>query len=312
MSEKVVVVLGATGVQGGGVVDQILKANKEAGKIHFKVRGVTRSVDSASSKELSSRGVEMVQANFTNEKDIEAAFRGAYAVFAVTNFWDKEVFGTQQLDLEYKQGTLLADVAFKSGVTHYIWSTLDDAKTISKGEIPMIHFTGKWNIQKYAEKLGFKYTTFPALGFYASNFQAFDFFKGTVDSDGVLSLGIPGLRSDVGLPIVDARDVGHVVLAALKDPEKYGKGNFIQVAYDYYTADRLAKEFEEVTGKRARAIYVPFEVAAPKIPVAEMRETIEWFNKYGYYAGRDISETRKEFPGMKSWKDWLVESKWTG
>jgi len=172
MSEKVVVVLGATGVQGGGVVDQILKANKE-GKHHYKVRGVTRSVDSPASKDLIQRGVEMVKANFSNEKEIEAAFRGAYAVFAVTNFWDKEVFGAQQIEAEFKQGILLADVAFKSGVTHYLWSTLDDANTITKGEIPMVHFTGKWNIQKHVEKLGFKYTTFPALGFYASNFSSF-------------------------------------------------------------------------------------------------------------------------------------------
>jgi len=143
-------------------------------------------------------------------------------------------------------------------------------------------------------------------------FQAFDFFKATIDSDGVVNLGIAGVRADVGLPIVDARDVGHVVVAALNDPEKYGKGNFIPVAYDYYSADRLAKEFEEVTGKRARGVNIPFEVASPKIPVNELRETIQWFNKYGYFAGRDISATRKEFPGIKSWKDWLVETKWTG
>jgi len=169
------------------------------------------------------------------------------------------------------------------------------------------------NIQKYIEKLGFKYTTFPALGFYGSNFQLFDFFKATVDpADGALFIGIAGLRADVALPIVDPRDVGIIALAALKDPQKYGKGNFIPVAYDYYTADRLAKEFEEVTGKRAKPRFVPFEIAAPKIPVGELRETIEWFNKYGYYAGRDISQTRKEFPTLKSWKDWLLESKWTG
>jgi len=308
-TDKLVVVLGATGIQGGGVVDAILHSNKE-GKSHFKIRGFTRNLDSEAAKALIARGVEMVQGNFSNEADIENAFRGAYAVFAVTNFWDKEVFGAQNVEAEFKQGKQLADVAAKFGVTHYLWSSLEDVKAISKGELEMIHFTGKHNVQKYVEKLGFKYTTFPALGCYASNFQTH--FKPTVDPDGTLVFCVPGLRTDVGVPIVDARDVGHIVTAALNNPEKYGKGNFIPVAHDYITVDQLAKDFEQVTGKRARARYLPYEEAEKVITVREFRESILWFNKYGYYAGRDISDNKKQFPQLKSWKDWLIDSKWNG
>ena len=48
-----------------------------------------------------------------------AAFKGAYAVFAVTNYWEK-----MDYDLEVQQGKNLADAALESGVQHFIWSSL--------------------------------------------------------------------------------------------------------------------------------------------------------------------------------------------
>lgn len=56
---KIVVVFGATGNQGGSVVDSIL-ADPEA-KSQFKVRGVTRDTTSEKAKKLEARGVEPVK-----------------------------------------------------------------------------------------------------------------------------------------------------------------------------------------------------------------------------------------------------------
>ena len=61
-----------------------------------------------------------------NDKaSLQKAMEGAYAVFAVTNYWEK-----MDKDLEIKQGRNLADAAVAAGVKHYIWSTLSN---IAKG-----------------------------------------------------------------------------------------------------------------------------------------------------------------------------------
>jgi hypothetical protein len=69
-------------------------------------------------------------------------------VFAVTNFWDPEIF-PNNTGLEEKQGRLLADVAEEQGVEVYIWSSLHDVQAISNGKLEVPHFTGKNKVEQY-------------------------------------------------------------------------------------------------------------------------------------------------------------------
>jgi uncharacterized protein YbjT (DUF2867 family) len=48
-----------------------------------------------------------------------AAMKGASAVFAVTNYWEK-----LDAKLEIQQGKNLVDAAKETGVQHFVWSTL--------------------------------------------------------------------------------------------------------------------------------------------------------------------------------------------
>ena len=81
MTSKLIVVVGATGNQGGSVVDTFLK---EPG---WKVRGLTRNVNSSAAQNLISRGVEMVNANLDDTVSLCAAFMGAHTIFSATDFW---------------------------------------------------------------------------------------------------------------------------------------------------------------------------------------------------------------------------------
>ena len=51
----------------------------------FTIRAVTRNPDNAA---LRAAGVDIVRCNVDSIADVEEAVRGAYGVFAVTNFWD--------------------------------------------------------------------------------------------------------------------------------------------------------------------------------------------------------------------------------
>jgi uncharacterized protein YbjT (DUF2867 family) len=65
---KILTVVGATGAQGGSVVASALKSGI------YKVRGITRNVDSASAKALAAQGVEMVAADTSDLASLVKAF----------------------------------------------------------------------------------------------------------------------------------------------------------------------------------------------------------------------------------------------
>jgi NAD(P)-dependent dehydrogenase (short-subunit alcohol dehydrogenase family) len=69
MDKKIVVVIGATGQQGGSVVSALLQSD------HYTVRGVTRNIDSGASQALIARGVDMVVADLEKVEELKTAFQ---------------------------------------------------------------------------------------------------------------------------------------------------------------------------------------------------------------------------------------------
>lgn len=65
---KIIAVTGATGTQGGGVVNVL---NKTPG---WKVRALTRNTQSDKAKALAAEGIEVVEANFDDEASLTKAF----------------------------------------------------------------------------------------------------------------------------------------------------------------------------------------------------------------------------------------------
>jgi uncharacterized protein YbjT (DUF2867 family) len=101
---KLLVITGATGKQGGSVINSILSDPSLSST--FKLRGVTRDTSKPASKALEERGVEMVSANLDDKASLEAALKGAYGVFAVTDFW-----AHMDMETEVRQGKNICDAA---------------------------------------------------------------------------------------------------------------------------------------------------------------------------------------------------------
>ena len=68
-------------------------------------------------------GQEVVKADLTDFASLTAAFRDAYGVFVVTNFWE----GADEI----AQGKMAIRAAKDAGVNHFVWSTLPDVEKIS-------------------------------------------------------------------------------------------------------------------------------------------------------------------------------------
>ena len=65
---ELLIVIGATGLQGGSVISTFLQNGE------YKIRGVTRNTESDKAKNLIRRGVEMVNADLNDEQSLVKAF----------------------------------------------------------------------------------------------------------------------------------------------------------------------------------------------------------------------------------------------
>src|SRR4029077_12911342 len=120
-NKKVIAVVGATGAQGGGLCDAIL--SDPAGG--FACRAITRDPSKDKARALAARGAEVVKADLDDLDSLKNAFAGAYGAYCVTNFW--EHFSAEK---EKAQAKNLAEACRAAGVTHVIWSTLEDTREL--------------------------------------------------------------------------------------------------------------------------------------------------------------------------------------
>lgn len=118
---KLLVVVGATGMQGSSVIEWTLKHKKDT----YRIRGTTRNASSDAASALRSRGVEVVQADANDSSSLRAAFAGASVIFAYTDSTgcmkqvmessagidESETALKRAADLELQQGRNIAEAA---------------------------------------------------------------------------------------------------------------------------------------------------------------------------------------------------------
>jgi uncharacterized protein YbjT (DUF2867 family) len=215
---KIIAVTGATGVQGGGLVRAIL--DDPAGG--FTARAITRNPDSDSAKELSSEGVEVVRADLDDEASLTRAFAGAHGAFCVTNFW--EHFSPER---EKVQASNLARAARSAGVTHAIWSTLEDVRTyvpLRDDRIPTLaggykvpHMDAKGEANEFFRQAGVP-TTYLYTSFYWDNMISFGMGPAR-DENGMLEITLP--LASAKLPSIAARDIGACAYGIFRQGEPW-------------------------------------------------------------------------------------------
>lgn len=167
-SSKLIVVLGATGGQGNSVVEAFLTEKD------YTIRGVTRQPQSEKAQALSKKGVEVVKADIDDQASLVKAFEGASVIFAMTDFFEPftKHGPNKAIEIEQKQGENIARAASKTtSLQHFLWSTLPDGNTLTKGKFVIPHFEGKNRIDRFIQndKALLAKTTFFWVGFYAEN-----------------------------------------------------------------------------------------------------------------------------------------------
>jgi uncharacterized protein YbjT (DUF2867 family) len=302
--QKIIAVVGATGAQGGGLVEAML-AEPGSG---FAVRALTRNVDGEKARALAARGAEVAHADLDAPETLIAALDGAYGAFFVTNFWEH-----LSPEREAQQARNLAEAAARSGVRHVVWSTLEDTRErvpLDDDRMPTLmgsykvpHFDAKGASDHVFRDLGVP-TTFLRTSFYWDNFIAFGMEPKRGD-DGVLNLALP--MGEKRLSGIAAADIGGCAWGIFKQgPQEIGRMEGI--AGGHLTGAEMAEQLGRALGEEVRYQAVPVEVfRSLGFPGAEdLGNMFQYYQEFEeeFMRIRPVERSRELNPGLQSFEEW--------
>ncbi|KPK09636.1 MAG: nucleoside-diphosphate sugar epimerase [Anaerolineae bacterium SG8_19] len=284
-NQRLVLVTGATGSQGGSVVQALLERG-------HKVRGMTRNADSSAAEKLRLRGVEVVAGDFIDQDSLVRAANGVDTVFTMTTPFEEGV------EAETAQGIAITNAAKEAGVGHLIYSSVANADKATG--IP--HFDSKYEVEKHIASSGLPYTIIAPV-YFMENLTTPWSVPGL--RQGKLALALP---ADQPLQQIAVRDIGAFAAAVIERRESVF-GHRYDIAGDEISGEESAAIFSEATGRKIQ--YESFPPDALRAQSEDMALMFEWLNDTGYSA--DIAGLRRDFPEV-TWLDfatWIGRQDWS-
>jgi len=306
---KTIAVFGATGAQGGGLVRAIL--SDPAGG--YRVRAITRDIDSDKARALAELGAEVVAADIDDESSLTRALEGAYGAYFVTFYWAH--FSPEK---ELAEAGNMARAAKASGLRHTIWSTLEDTRLwvpLSDDRMPTLmgkykvpHFDAKGEANRIFTDLGVP-TTFLLTSFYWDNLIHFGMGP-KPGPDGTLAITLP--MDDKRLPGIAAEDIGRCAYGIFRAGDTY-IGKTVGIAGECLTGAQMAAQLGKALGQEVTYNAVtPEAYRAFGFPGAEDLGNMFQFKRdfEEYFCGvRDPDLARRLNPALKTFGAWLAKNK---
>jgi uncharacterized protein YbjT (DUF2867 family) len=283
-----ILVVGATGAQGGSVARHLLRAGG------YRVRCLTRHPDSPAAREFASLGAELVEGDLSNPASLRAALRGCDGAFGVTNYWE-------HFEREYDHGRNFVDALRATGIQHAVISTLPHVKQLSGGRLEVPHFDTKGHIEEYARGTNLS-ATYVHIAFYYENFLKH--FPPRRQPNGTYVFGFP--QGTTPLAAVAAEDVGGVVAAIFAESFWY-RDKVVGIVGDDLRCDDYAQVMHRVLGRSFAYRYVAHDAfAALDFPGARDLANMFEFNRQ-YIPNRrvDLAKSRELYPEIRPFERWL-------
>lgn len=307
-SEKpLITIVGVLGKQGYSVARTLLESGR------YRVRGITRRINSQEAIQLAEQGAELVSLplDIGHKTEFVEAFRGSDGVFLLTPMI------VPPATHEFELGKQLADAAVKAGVNHIVFSSLENVDKISGGKLFAPHFTDKAKVEEYIRNLPIT-SSFIYMAFFFTNL--IEFYTPKLNGD---TLVFPiYLPKDFRAPFVDPiTATGPAVLEIFSNPDKYS-GKSLPVVGDIISPQEIVETFTKVTGKKAEyaSAYSRAEMLNhfPEFSSNDglVRENLgmaEYAVEYGYFSkDRDLLWSRQINPDSLTWEQFLRNTNWKG
>jgi uncharacterized protein YbjT (DUF2867 family) len=282
-TRRTVLVMGATGKQGGEVARQLI------GKGH-RVRAFTRDANKPGARTLAELGAELAVGNLDDRASIARAMAGVDAVFAVATPFEE---GT---DAETRQGINVADAAVTAGA-HLVYSSVANADR--QTGIP--HFDSKFAVEQYLRARATDATILAPVYF----MENLGFIRAQL-GDGVYA---SALTPDRPLGQIAVSDIAAAAVAVLEDGAAHA-GKRYDLGSDTLSGKQSMEVLSRVTGRPFTYYQLPAEAVRGAMGEDGLR-MYQWFETTGYTF--DPAALRRTFPSVPllSFEAWARKQDWT-
>lgn len=286
-SQKTVLVVGATGHQGGAVVNELLAHN-------HKVIAYVQDAKDPKAQALAQKGVQLAQGTLENIDALSAAADQADAIFSITI-----PFGPQGQAGEVAQGKHLADVAVSLN-KHLVYSSIAGAKPST--DVTVEHAGSKQQIEAYFKTKPELKATIVAPVYLMENIL-------NVNANG-LARGVyaQALSPDHKINQVTVLDIASLVVWAIEHPETM-VGERIEVASEDISGNQIAKILSDILGRT-----IPYvQLSLDQVRQTAGNEIAAMYDKFENNPYKiDIPALRERFPDITwhSFKEWAETVDW--
>ncbi len=286
MSRKLsVLVMGATGQQGGSVVKHLAPQG-------HRIRTLTRNPGSPKAKQLAEQGVEVLKGDFTDSDSLVKAARGMDTVFAMTTPFEAG------MEAETQQGIAVADAVKQAGVGHLVFTSVASADR----QTGVPHFDSKYKVEQHIASLNIPHTIIAPVFFLDNWFSPW--FLPSIQ-EGTLKLAMP---ADRPLQQISVDNIG-AFAAAMIERRKEVFGKRFDIAGDELTGKETVAAISKASGRTIG--YEGFDPEYMRADNADFAEMFSWFNRVGY--ATDIKNLHKDFPEVpwQTTDQWAQQQDWS-
>ncbi|MFG2318326.1 NmrA/HSCARG family protein [Streptomyces tendae] len=281
----VIAVFGATGQQGGAVVDALLARGA-------RVRALVRTPTSNRAQALAARGVEPAVVRIDDPASTVAALEAVDAFYFMT----PEANSLEEVEEEVRVGTALVDAAAAARVPHVVFNSAFGADR----ERGVPHHDSKHRIEEYLKRSGLRATMVRPAAF----MENFATVMAPSLEDGTIVLRLP-LPDDVVLKMISIEDIGKVAAAILLDTADV-PGGAVAVVGDEPTGPQIAAAFGRRAGLPSRYEALPLSVLGNDLDKAMFRQFAE-----ASASPSDIAAVREIEPAVRDLAEWIRSTGWT-
>ena len=292
MADKIVLVTGATGAQGGAVIDALQGSS-------FTVRALVRDPSSSAALALAARGVDLVQGDFDDAESLSSATRGAYGVFSVQT-------PPAEKDSELRTGRKLIEAAVSNKVEVFVHTSVaragDQESFIGwdDGRWWKDYWTNKDGVNKLVRSAGFPHWVILKPAYMMDNFlpPKCQWMYPGLERRGAIE---HQMAVDTHLDLIAAADVGRFAAAAFNDPLRFDRME-IDLASESLTMDEAAAVISAVTGKTVAARSVSAKESQELGNMPGLSESQVWASIEGYKV--DLAASNGRGIKLENFADW--------
>ncbi|WP_253668553.1 NmrA/HSCARG family protein [Streptoalloteichus tenebrarius] len=275
---RTVLVIGATGLQGGATARHLLAAG-------WHVRALVRDPATPAARALAHAGAELAVGDMGDRPSLDRAMRGAHGVFSVQP--TEGYPGTPPdftTDDEIRLGLNVADAARDADVRHLVYASVGGVD-----RFPGIRrWESKWRIERHISALALPATILRPVRFMENLSDPRLGVRGDVLTD--------VYRPETPVQLVAAHDIGAFAALAFADPDHY-VGRALELAGDELTMPAIAATISRATGRDITYRPIPRESLVGGDPDGLA----------GYDFGNDAGGWRADIPMLRRLRPDLMD-----